>query len=133
MIEDAPLSPIFWIPPVKACWEDSRWKGGFADCIEHAVVRSGTRSTDADPVSGYEFREFAKTHPALDELIGLARIGRTGAAGLETAAVLALHVRDRAGPAVPIDLLLGGAVGRTRAVRRKTYLGFDLAKPRSNP
>jgi len=56
MIEDAPGSPIFWIPPVKAWWEDSRWKAGFADCIEHAVVRSGTRSKDADPVGGCEFR-----------------------------------------------------------------------------
>jgi hypothetical protein len=32
-----PGSPIFWIPPVKAWWEGSRWKGGFADCTGHAV------------------------------------------------------------------------------------------------
>jgi len=55
--------------------------------------------------------ELAETHPTLDELIGLARIGGTGAAGLETGDVLAVHVRDQAGPAVPVDLLLGGAVG----------------------
>ena len=34
--------PIFWIPPVKAWWEDSRWKAGFAGCIEHAVAGCDT-------------------------------------------------------------------------------------------
>jgi hypothetical protein len=51
MIEAGPGSPIFWIPPVKAWWEDSRWKAGFADCIEQAVDRpqAGLSGSTAEP------------------------------------------------------------------------------------
>jgi hypothetical protein len=47
MIEAAPGWPIFRVPPVKACREDSRGKSGFADCIEHEgfVPVSGDQAT----------------------------------------------------------------------------------------
>jgi hypothetical protein len=37
--QGCPGSRIFWVLPVKAWREDSRWGAGFADCIEHAVGR----------------------------------------------------------------------------------------------